>query len=339
MAGNGRFFIKRQFGFHEEMKRVRITVGMLAFVALFAGVATCEDQPQTVTVCELKSDPAAYNHKLVEVTGFVSHAFEDFTIFDPTCPSWPGVWLEYGGKAKSGTMYCCGVTADRHRPKELKVEDIAIPLTDDEQFRQFDKLIQPPFRSGMHGSIVHATLVGRFFSGRLIEYPKGSSWGGYGHMGCCTLLAIQGIKSVDVQNRDDLDYGAGFDQPDIGKVGCGYQFLTPIDSTTNWIKAQQEADLGQRDWIFDDPQRIASEAIARFANADAGSIALAEKRRGQGRHVYEWKPADQHETYMVVVSRPYLLAYYAHDPKRVTWVVAAAYVSSCRKENAVTRLK
>jgi len=103
------------------MKRVRITVGMLAFVALFAGVATCEDQPRTVTVCELKSDPAAYNHKLVEVTGFVSHAFEDFTIFDPTCPSWPGVWLEYGGKAKSGTMYCCGVTADRHRPKELKV--------------------------------------------------------------------------------------------------------------------------------------------------------------------------------------------------------------------------
>ena len=31
--------------------------------------------------------------------------------------------------------------------------------------------------------------------------------------------------------------------------------------------------------------------------------------------------------------------FHAHDPKRVTWVVAAAYVSSCRKENAVTRLK
>jgi len=85
------------------------------------GVAAVEEQPATVTICQLKSAPAAYNHKLVEVTGFVSHAFEDFTVFDPTCPSWPGVWLEYGGKAKSGTMYCCGVTADRHRPKELKV--------------------------------------------------------------------------------------------------------------------------------------------------------------------------------------------------------------------------
>src|SRR5437879_13773676 len=40
--GNGRFSIKRQFGFHEEMKRVRITVGMIAFVALFAEVAACE---------------------------------------------------------------------------------------------------------------------------------------------------------------------------------------------------------------------------------------------------------------------------------------------------------
>src|SRR5215471_3972788 len=93
------------------------------------GVAATEAQPATVTICQLKSDPAAYNHKLVEVTGFVSHAFEDFTVFDPTCPSWPGIWLEYGGMRKSGTMYCCGVTADRHRPKELKVEDISIPLT------------------------------------------------------------------------------------------------------------------------------------------------------------------------------------------------------------------
>ena len=321
------------------MKRFRITVGVLASVVMFAGVATCEDQRLTVTVCQLKGDPAAYNHKLVEVTGFVSHAFEDFTLFDPTCSSWPGVWLEYGGKAKSGTMYCCGVSADRHRPKELKVEDISIPLTDDEPFRKFDKLIQPPFRSGIHGSIVHATLVGRFFSGRRIKYPKGSSWGGYGHMGCCTLLAIQEVKLLDTQNRDDLDYGAGFDQPDIGKVGCGYRFLTPIDATTDSIKAQQEADRGQRDWVFDDPQRVASEAITRFANAEGSSVALKETRKAQGRYVYEWKPADKPETYMVVVSRPYLLAFYAHDPKRVTWVVAAAYVSSCRKENAVTRLK
>jgi len=169
---------------------------MMAFSC--SHLAFSQERSKTVTVCQLKGDPAAYNHKLVEVTGFVSHAFEDFTVSDPTCSSWPGIWPEYGGTRKSGTMYCCGVTADRSRPKELKVEDILIALTDDEHFREFDKLIQPPFRSGVHGSLVHATLVGRFFSGRLIKYPKGTYWGGYGHMGCCSLLAIQEVSMSEI---------------------------------------------------------------------------------------------------------------------------------------------
>lgn len=320
-----------------------LRIGFLGCLLLnIVGLAFSQEQPTSVTVCQLKNDPSAYNHKLVEVTAFVSHAFEDFTLFDPTCSSWPGVWLEYGGKAKSGTMYCCGVTADRHRVKEMKVEDIPIPLTDNEQFREFDKLIQPPFRSGRNGAIVHATLVGRFFSGRQIKYPKATFWGGYGHMGCCSLLAIQEIKSVDGQNRDDLDYGASADQPDIDKTGCGYRFLTPVDSTSDSIKAQQEADLGQKNWAFDDPQHVASDALARFAHVEEQSISgLKEKQKAQGRFVYEWSPGGKAgaETYMVVVSRPYLASFYAHDPKRVAWVLAAAYVSSCGKNNSVTRIK
>ena len=71
------------------------------------GVAAAEESPAAVTICRLKSDPAAYNRGLVEVAGFVSHAFEDFTVLDPTCPSYPGVWLEYSRKAKSGTRCCC----------------------------------------------------------------------------------------------------------------------------------------------------------------------------------------------------------------------------------------
>jgi hypothetical protein len=322
-------------------RRQLTRIGFLGCVLLnIFGLAFSQEQPTSVTVCQLKNDPPAYNHKLVEVTAFVSHAFEDFTLFDPTCSSWPGVWLEYGGKAKSGTMYCCGVTADRHRLKEMKVEDIPIPLTDNEQFRQFDKLIQPPFKSGRHGAVVHATIVGRFFSGRQIKYPKATFWGGYGHMGCCSLLAIQELKSVDDQDRDDLDYGASADQPDIDKTGCGYRFLTPIQPTSDLIKAQQDADLGGHDWVFDDPQRVASSALARCSNSEESSIVgLKETRKTQGRYVYEWTPAGKAETYMIVVSRPYLLSFYAHDPKRVAWVVAAAYVSSCGKDNSVTRIK
>jgi hypothetical protein len=322
------------------MKRVGRSAAILFYVACVVPSVFCQEQPAKVSSCQIESDPAVYNHKLVEVTGFVSHDFEDFTLFDPTCPSRFAIWLEYGGNSKSGTMYCCGVTADRHRSKELVVEDIPIPLTEDEQFLEFDKLIQPPFRSDRHGAIVHATLVGRFFAGRQEHYPKGSSWGGYGHMGCCSLLAIQEIKSVSPQDRDDLDYGASADQPDIGKTGCGYRFLTPLQADADLIKSQEEADLNHRDWVFDDPQQVASDAIARVANIDAkSSTRLNQKKQTQGRIVYEWSPTGNTENYMVVVSRPYWLSFYAHDPRRVAWVVIAAYVSSCGNDNAVTRIR
>jgi hypothetical protein len=64
-----------------------------------------------VTLCELQEDPARYDQKLISATGFVSRDFEDFTFSDPACPSDNvGIWLEYGGMAKSSTVYCCGET-------------------------------------------------------------------------------------------------------------------------------------------------------------------------------------------------------------------------------------
>src|ERR1700687_4185215 len=103
------------------MRRVAITAGLICCVLGGYGTALCQEQAESVSVCQLKHDPPAYNHKLIEVTAFVSHDFEDFTIFDPTCPSWPDVWLEYGATSKSGTMYCCGVSDDRNRTEELVV--------------------------------------------------------------------------------------------------------------------------------------------------------------------------------------------------------------------------
>jgi hypothetical protein len=159
-------------------------------------------------------------------------------------------------------------------------------------------------------------------------------------MGCCSLLAIQEIKAISPQDRDDLDYGASSDQPDITKAGCGFRDLTPIDPTSDLIKAQHSADLGNNDWVFDEPRQVASAAIARFANIDDTSIAgLKETRKAQGRVVYEWRTSKKAKTYMVVVSRPYWLSFYARDTKRVAWVVAAGYVSSCDNENSVTRIK
>ncbi len=141
---------------------MRIAVSLfctLVCMPCVTAIGVCQETevPAKVTVCQLKYDPPAYNHKLIEVAGFVSHAFEDFSLFEPGCSEWPAIWLEYGGTSKSGTMYCCGVTADRHRPKELIVKHIPIPFLANEEFEQFDRAIQPPFRSGQQGAVVHAT--------------------------------------------------------------------------------------------------------------------------------------------------------------------------------------
>ncbi|MGR8936120.1 MAG: hypothetical protein ACU837_17350, partial [Gammaproteobacteria bacterium] len=260
------------------------------------------------------------------VTGFVSHGFEDFTLFDPSCSSWPDIWLEYGGHSASGTVYCCGVTSDRSRTKQLTIENVPLSLIKDKRFRKFDKLIQDsPY------TIIHGTIIGRFFAGQPEHYPRGTIWGGYGHMGCCSLLAIQQISSVSAHDRRDLDYDSYIDPPEVSKVGCGYRHLLSTREYSGSIKAQREADLGQRAWAFNEPQRVAAEALALILKIDEESIAgMILTREAQGRAVYQWRDEAKQTNYMIVVSRPYWLSFYAKDKERVAWVAVAAYESSCK---------
>jgi hypothetical protein len=322
------------------MIKFRLALFAAAFICFIASQAISEE-PQKVSVCQLQKDPPTFNHQLVEVEAFVSHDFEDFTLFDPSCRSWPAVWLEYGGTSKSDTMYCCGPTTGKVRPQKLTVEDIQIPLENNDQFRQFDKEIQPPFRSEKFGSIVRADLIGRFFAGTKEQFGKGQPfWGGYGHMGCCSLLAIQEIRSVSPQDRDDLDYGASYDQPEMNKTGCGFSFLTPIEPGSSVLQAQQQADRGQISSVFENPESTASDFLKAQLKLDAPEpLKVKETRRAQGRIIYQWKQSGNSEAYTVVVSRPYWLSFYASDPKRVAWVVTAAYVSSCGSGKQVTRIR
>lgn len=45
----------------------------------------CQGEPTVAGVRGLKNNPATFHHKLVEVNRFVSHNFEDFTLFDLAC--------------------------------------------------------------------------------------------------------------------------------------------------------------------------------------------------------------------------------------------------------------
>jgi hypothetical protein len=280
--------------------------------------------PEKVTPCQLMNDPATYNHKLVEVTGFFSHGFENSTVTDPGCAS-RSIWLEYGGTTATGTMICCGVTAERSRPEVLVVEDIPIPLVDDDQFRKFDKLVQ-----SKPDTIVRSTVIGRFFSGTLEEFQGRKSWVGYGHFGMHSLLALQQVLSVESQDRDDLDYSL---YPDGGFISneCGYEVLTPHETGSISVEAQKRTEQEEtRVWAFDDPRRVATDSLAVLLKLDEKSITgLKQTRKAQGRFVYEWRNTKQGTKYKVVVSRPYWLSFYARDPSKVAWVILAAYEYKC----------
>jgi hypothetical protein len=316
------------------MRYLRPIVVISGLLICFSATLRCEE-PIRMTVCELKSNPAEYDHKLIEITGFVSHGFEDFGLFDPSCPSWPYVWLEYGGTKESGTVYCCGAAA-RSRPKELAVEGIEVPLTADEQFVAFDKLIHK-----LPDTVVRTTLVGRFFAGEKTRFPNGEvSWVGFGHMGCCSLLAIQQVISVDPHDREDLDYRSSADQPNIEKTGCGYQDFVSPWLCSDCVNAQRTADLQGSESAFDNPGQVATAALIQLAKLDEATVTnLKEKHRSQGRVIYELKEEEGKVIYMIVISKPYLLSFYAKDPTRVAWVVIGAYKSSCEKGNSVTRIK
>jgi hypothetical protein len=71
--------------------KIKTRLLSLSFFALCSVLAARSEETVTVTACQLKNTPPAFHHVLVDVSGFVSHGFEDFTLFDPTCPSWlPG---------------------------------------------------------------------------------------------------------------------------------------------------------------------------------------------------------------------------------------------------------
>ena len=174
-------------------------IGVLIVVAFWPGTEgrseiVREPPPiiEKVTMCALQADPGAYNHKVIEVRGVVSHGFEDFTLSDPRCERGSGIWLEYGGRVSSETIYCCGVKSATPRDTALVVEGIATRLIDDALFRRFDARVRT------RGDVsFRAHLIGRFFAGLKQHTPKGDFWGGYGHLGCCSLLVIQQVLAVD----------------------------------------------------------------------------------------------------------------------------------------------
>lgn len=174
-----------------------VALFVILFVALFAGKDRARPiEPVKLTLCQLLSDPGRYNQNMVEITGYVEHAFEDFSMPLEGCPSQEGMgmglWLEYGGTQKSQTKYCCVNDVGADRQKSLVVEGITCDLLVDATFDRFKNLL------GQRSSTaVTATIVGRFFAGKRMSFGhRASFWGGYGHMGVFSMLVIERVVAV-----------------------------------------------------------------------------------------------------------------------------------------------
>lgn len=144
-------------------------------------------------ICEVATSPATFNHELIKLSGIVTHEFGLFTITDDNCkPHLSSIWLEYGGLIATPSVYKQQST-EQTRSTPLVVDGLSTTLVDDSLFKKFDKKVMDlsspsPFR---------ATLIGRYFAGHEEEPSPGFKiWGGYGRLGCCTMLVIQQVVAV-----------------------------------------------------------------------------------------------------------------------------------------------
>ena len=285
----------------------------LLLVCLLFFVPTQTNKPEATvkaSVCQLKKDPNAYEHKLVEVTGFVmTGGREDFDLFDPACPERPDVKLRVGGET---------------------IENVRTRLVDDARYKQFSDVL---YRRG--NLVAHATIVGRFFAAKEQQYPNGLRRSGRNR------LAIERIVSVDPHSSKAFDYAAlAFDDEpeEIEKTGCGFNELTEMFPTAELVQAQEKADRGENEWAFTDPKRVGANGLAQLLTVDENSIKLKLKRRAQGRFVYEWRPKKEGDYYVVVVNRPYLASFYAKNPNRVAWMLRTVYEAGCGENKATRRI-
>lgn len=158
---------------------------------LMLGVARAENV-ETVTLCEIATDPQRYDHHLVRVTGTFFHGFEYFSISASTCQArHVRFWLEYGGSLGSETAFAGVPSSERYRKASLVVEDIPTALVRDAKFRRFDRIVHQ--RKAHSGQV---TVIARYFSGDREQSGDDYWWGGYGHLFGFSLLVIQQVLAV-----------------------------------------------------------------------------------------------------------------------------------------------
>jgi hypothetical protein len=177
---------------------MNITTKLFAITSFILFPLTVIGAPEQVvatTVCDLASNPEALNHKLVKLSGDVTHGYKLFTLNAACKPNLSSLWLTYGGLASPPSIFN-PQQMEAPRSQQLVIEGIPTTLVDDALFKRFNKLI-----SGMSDTPqARVTLIARYFAGHPQQIGEFKIWKGFGPLDCCTLLVIQ--KVVKVESND-----------------------------------------------------------------------------------------------------------------------------------------
>jgi hypothetical protein len=130
------------------MKHTTILLGLLA----------CLITPNLIraritdaTVCEILSNPHAFDGKMVRVKGVVIAGFEEFSIKGSDCnQTVNAIWLSYpnGTKAKSGPAAFMRLQLAKNSPLSVAtVTRIPVKLEKNKDFKDFDKSLSTPAKT------------------------------------------------------------------------------------------------------------------------------------------------------------------------------------------------
>jgi hypothetical protein len=173
-------------------------------LCFFAQTVGAQAVPVDVSFCQLAKSPKEFDGKTIRVRGTLSINFEDFTLYARDCKTDQWIWLTFGGDVPGIVV---SMVNDNYRKpgKDLEINGVTYGIKKDDNFRRLYAMIAAR-RGQKPAYTVTATLTGAFLAGQETKAANGktTSYSGYGHLGCCSLLVITQVSDVSSVPPADL---------------------------------------------------------------------------------------------------------------------------------------
>ncbi len=245
-------------------------------LCLFAQSISAQVVPEEVSFCQLAKSPEEFDGKTIRVRGTLSVNFEDFTLYARDCKTNQWIWLTFGGDVP-GIVVSMANDNFRKPGKDLEVNGVSYGIKKDENFRRLYALIAAR-RGEKPAYTVTATLTGAFLAGQETKAGDGktTSFSGYGHLGCCSLLVITQVSDVSSVPPADLNVRGRVLGPD-GNPMKGFAVVNEVQggtppqrqgTTTDEKGKFAFSDAGQL-LRFEDPH---FRPVARYLEPGSGAV-------------------------------------------------------------------